>query len=175
MRDTCPKRTLLSDRDRAIMLFLLDTGVRAGELVAINLGEINPITGEVLISHGKGRKPRTAFIGIKSRKAIRAYLKQRRDTSPALWVAKGGERLTYWGLKMIMKRHATLAAVRTPEIHAFRRWFALTCLRAGVDAYSLQELMGHADLQILRRYLKQTYQDFRGAHNRASPVDNLDS
>lgn len=52
-------------------------------------------------------------------------------------------------------------------------WFALSCLRAGMNVYSLQELMGHADSQVLRRYLKQTKQDIRESHHRASPVDAL--
>jgi len=45
-------------------------------------------------------------------------------------------------------------------------------LRAGVDVFSLQKLMGHADLQVLRRYLKQTNQDVLEAHRKGSPVDN---
>ena len=84
-----------------------------------------------------------------------------------------GERITYWGVKDIMRRRANQAEVKTPELHAFRRWFALACLRAGMDVYSLQELMGHADLQVLRRYLKQTNQDIRESHHRANPVDNM--
>ena len=74
---------------------------------------------------------------------------------------------------MIMRRRANQAKVETPELHAFRRWFALSCLRAGMNVYSLQELMGHADLQVLRRYLKQTNQDLKDFHNRVNPVDNL--
>ena len=73
---------------------------------------------------------------------------------------------------MMICRRAKQANVQPPELHAFRRWFALTCLRAGMDIYSLQQLMGHADLQVLRRYLKQTNQDMREAHQKASPVDN---
>ena len=56
MMDACPKGTFLGDRDRAMMLFLLDTGVRASELVAVQLEEINPITGEVIIRRGEGKK-----------------------------------------------------------------------------------------------------------------------
>jgi integrase/recombinase XerD len=63
MIDACSKGTLPGERDRAIMLFLSDTGVRAAELVAINLDELNSITGEILSRKGKGRKPRTAFLG----------------------------------------------------------------------------------------------------------------
>jgi len=171
MIEVCPKN-LTGQRDKALMLFLLDTGVRAGELVSINLEDANPILGDVLIRVGKGRKPRTVFLGSKSRKALRTYLRLRRDSSSALWVTDEGERITYWGISSMMKRRSNQANVKTPELHSFRRWFALTCLRAGVDVYSLQELMGHADLQSLRRYLKQTNQDIREAHHRASPVDN---
>ena len=172
MMEVC-SHNLTGQRDKAIMLFLLDTGVRASELVSINLEDVNPITGDILVRVGKGRKPRTVYLGSKSRKALRAYLKLRQDSSNALWVTDEGERITYWGVKMIMRRRANQARVVTPELHAFRRWFALSCLRAGMNVYSLQELMGHADLQVLRRYLKQTDQDLKDFHNRVNPVDNL--
>jgi integrase/recombinase XerD len=159
-------------RDTAMMLFLLDTGVRASELVSINLEDVNPTTGDVLVRVGKGRKPRTVYLGSRSRKALRAYLKIRKDICDALWITYEEERLTFWGVKSLMIRRANQAHVRTPQLHAFRRWFALSCLRAGMNVYSLQELMGHADLQVLKRYLKQTNQDIRDAHFRASPVEN---
>lgn len=172
MIDACGDN-LTSRRDKALMLFLLDTGVRASELVSISLEDVKLTTGDTIIRQGKGRKERQVYLGSKSRKAVRAYLKLRRDSCKALWITDEGEPLTYWGLKMIMRRRAKQAKVKTPQLHAFRRWFALTCLRAGMDVYSLQELMGHTDLQVLRRYLKQTNQDIREAHHRASPIDNL--
>ena len=69
--EDCPKITFTGIRDRAIFLSLLDTGVRASEFLYMNLEDINPITGELLIRAGKGRKARTVFIGQKSRKAVR--------------------------------------------------------------------------------------------------------
>jgi integrase/recombinase XerD len=171
--DVCKKPTLMCRRDRAIILFLLDTGVRANELVSLDIQDVNPTTGDVLIRSGKGRKPRTVFLGSKSRKALRAYIKLRKDNSPALWINNIGDRLTYWGLKTMMRRRARQANVKTPEIHAFRRAFALNCLRAGMDVYTLQNLMGHRDLQVLRRYLKQTTDDLASAHLRYAPVDKL--
>lgn len=170
--DTC-EDGLIGKRDIAIMLFLLDTGVRASELVSIDLADINLFTGDIRIKLGKGRKERNAYLGAKTRKAIRSYLKERQDACTRLWVTDEGEALTYWGLRMIMLRRASQAKVKTPQLHAFRRWFALTCLRTGMDIYSLQKLMGHTDLQVLRRYLKQTDQDILEAHPRASPVDNI--
>lgn len=156
-----------------MFLFLLDTGVRASEAISISMQDIDFMTGEVILKQGKGRKDRRVFLGLQDEKRLRAYMKLRNAPSNAVWVTKEGEKLTYWGLKMMMRRRASLAMVSTPQLHAFRRWFALTCLRNGMDVYSLQELMGHADLQVLRRYLKQTNRDIREAHLRVSPVDNI--
>jgi integrase/recombinase XerD len=62
--------------------------------------------------------------------------------------------------------------VKTPGLHAFRRAFALNMLRAGVDIFSLQKLLGYAGLQVLRRYHAQTTEDILKAHRIGSPVDN---
>jgi site-specific recombinase XerD len=72
----------------------------------------------------------------------------------------------------VLIRHAKLAGVDIPSPHDFRRAFAINMLRAGVDVFSLQKLMGHADLQVLRRYLAQTTDDIAKAHRIGSPVDN---
>jgi integrase/recombinase XerD len=171
--DTCERDNFNGLRDKAIFMCLLDTGARANEFLNINLTDINPYTGEILIREGKGRKPRSVFIGQKSRKAMRQYLRLRSDNTPALWVTDDQtERLTYWGLKSMVVRRSRAAGVKTPELHAFRRQFAISCLRAGMNIYFLQKLMGHADLQVLNRYLKQTTQDVCEAHRQAGPVDN---
>jgi integrase/recombinase XerD len=66
-------------RDRAVLLCLLDTSARAAEFMALTLADIDLVTGVVSIRQGKGRKPRTVYLGRKSRKALRAYLKRRSD------------------------------------------------------------------------------------------------
>ncbi len=104
---------------------------------------------------------------------MRAYLAHRHDNCPALWITASGDRLQYWGLREVLRRRSRMAGIRPPQIHAFRRAFALNCLRAGMDLFTLQLLMGHADLQVLRRYLAQTDEDARKAHALASPVDTL--
>ena len=70
----------------------------------------------------------------------------------------------------ILTRRAKLADVKAPSLHSFRRAFAINMLRAGVDVFSLQKLMGHADLQVLRRYLEQTTEDISQVHRMGSPV-----
>ena len=79
--------------------------------------------------------------------------------------------MTYWELNEIIRRSANEAGIQKPHLHDFRRAFALNFFRNGGDINSLQKLMGHADLQVLRRYLAQTDEDLREAHNVFSPVD----
>jgi integrase/recombinase XerD len=171
MLDTCSS-DFHGARDEAILLALLDTGARALELCAMDFQDYNQVTGEIFIRQGKGRKPRIVYLGKKSRKVMRGYLKLRHDNSIALWVAQDGERISYWGLNEIIDRRARKAGVNKPSLHSFRRAFAINMLRAGVDVFSLQKLMGHADLQVLRRYLAQTTEDIAQAHRIGSPVDN---
>ncbi len=172
MVDTCQKGTFTGDRDKAILMCLLDTGSRAQEFLDINLEDINLVTGEILIRHGKGRKPRTVYLGVKSRKALRAYLRQRTIKDKALWVRDDGEgRLGYDGLRAVITRRAEAAGIETPTLHDFRRAFAINMLRAGIDLVTLSKLMGHASLTVLQRYLKQTTTDIENAFRMASPVD----
>lgn len=161
-------------RDKALILFLLDTGARASEVGYIERKDVNAVTGEVVIRHGKGDKERKVYLGSKSRKALRSYMRTRTDTSPALFVGRTRERLTYDGLKQAIERRGILAKVEPPPtLHAFRRAFAINCLRAGMNIYTLKELMGHEDLQILQRYLKVTDIDTENAHRLFAPVDKL--
>jgi integrase/recombinase XerD len=172
MLDTCGS-SFLGTRNRAILLFLLDTGLRARELLSINLEDVNLVTGNILVRKGKGSKPRTVFIGKETKRAVRAYLRERADILEALWVTDDQKRrLAYGGLRALLKRHARLARVGTPTAHAFRRAFAINMLRNGTDLVTLARLMGHSNLKVLQRYLKQLSGDLQEAHRRASPVDN---
>ena len=131
-------------------------------------GQMTRQHAQELLGIGKRR----FFVLLQQYRAIRAYLNNRTDSSDSLWITDQGEQLAYFGLREIIRRRAKKAKIETPSIHSFRRAFAINMLRAGVDIYSLQELMGHADLQVLRRYLKQTNEDIAQAHRVGSPVDN---
>lgn len=171
--DTCQRGDLIGERDRTLFLFLLDTGARAREACNMNIKDVDLNTGAVMIRYGKGGKTRMVFIGRTTRRAVRAYLRLRHDPSPALFVSKDEERLTYDGLRLLLERRAKRAKLSNkPKLHGFRRAFALNMLRSGVDIFVLQRLMGHADLQVLRRYLAQNDEDNQLAHMRGSPVDN---
>lgn len=171
---TCDK-TFTGERDKAIILALLDTGCRASEFCAIDLADLNPSTGAVILrgEKTKSRCQRMVFFGAKTLRQVTRYLRLRQDKCPALWVTKQGERFTYHTLRQVIRRRSKRAGVKEPGLHSFRRAFALSALRAGMDIYSLQRLMGHADLTVLRRYLAQTEADLCEAHKKASPVDRL--
>jgi len=175
MMKTCERGTFTGDRDEAILLCLLDTGARANEFLDIDLTDINQARGDILIRQGKGSKPRQVYLGRQSRRALRKYLKHRKDNNTALWVTHprfDSERIKYDGLRSLLSRRANLAKVDKPTPHDFRRAFALSMLRNGTDLYTLAKLMGHEGITVLQRYLKQTYNDTEAAHRKAGPVDN---
>ncbi len=171
----CQRRTFTGDRDRAMLLALLDTGCRASEFLNLNLSDVDLSSGAVIVKQGKGRKFRTVFLGAKSRRELLRCFRHRATMKPsnAVWVTCAGSRLTYWGLRHVVRRRAKKAGVPTPSLHSFRRAFALLSLRNGMDVYSLQKLMGHSDLSVLRRYLAQTQEDLQAAHEKAGPVDRM--
>lgn len=96
-------------RDKAMILGLLDTGARAQEFLNLNAQDVDLATGSILIRKGKGNKPRMAFLGRKTKKSLRAYLRIRHDTSPSLWVSIYGDRMNYAALRCMLRRRTRLA------------------------------------------------------------------
>jgi len=174
MIEACKGKRFTELRDKALLLFLLDTGARASEALDVDLADVNFPTGGVFIRKGKGNKSRMVYFGKTARRALTAYLKARKDDNPALWVNEQGERFTRYGLDKTLRLRAKQAGITSaPSAHDFRRAFALNMLRLGCDVFTLQRLMGHSDLTVLRRYLAQTEADLQQAHRRFSPVENL--
>jgi len=75
MLTTCARRTWAGDRDRALLLALLDTGARASEFVSLNVADVNLSTGSVIIRKGKGGKTRVAFLGASCRREVLRWLR----------------------------------------------------------------------------------------------------
>ena len=172
--ETCDPAKLIGARDYAIILALLDTGLRASEFLALNVGDADTESGTVKVRHTKGGRQRITFFGEKATRSISTYLEFRQvNADSPLWASRVGKRLSYTGLRDILRRRAERAGIEAPTLHSFRRAFALLCLRRGVDVYSLQRLMGHSDLSVLRRYLAQTEDDLRRAHQQANPADTF--
>lgn len=144
------------ERDKTICLFLLETGCRGSELVGINANDIDWDNGTCRI-FGKGRKERQVYMSVRLRKQVKRYLltfnNQPKGNSPLFTAYSSGERLTYWGLEQLMERLQKRAGIEKIRTHTFRRTFATTQLRNGMNIYLLAKLMGHSDIQVLRHYL----------------------
>jgi integrase/recombinase XerD len=171
MVDAC--LTDLADRDRAILLTLVDTGARRAELTALDMGDIDLASGEVMIRRGKGNKSRFVRLGEKCRKAVRRYLKGRKELtlSSPLFATDEEDRLTFPGLRQIIRRRAVDAGVKVPGLHDFRRCCAIAMYRNGVDIYTISKYLGHAGIAITTRYIRLVDADVTEAHRRGSPVD----
>lgn len=171
----CDPKGATGARDRAILLGLWDTGCRASELAALDVGDVDLATGAVVVRRGKGRKPRVTFLGVRARRELLRYLRTREGAGPTapLFATVDGGRLKYTGLRDIIRRRAQAAGIAAPCLHAFRRAFALDSLRNGADVFSLQLMLGHAGLGVLRRYLQQTQDDLQRVHEQTGPVDRL--
>ena len=161
-----------ADRDKTILLILLDTGIRLGELCRLRVGDINLENGEVYIrSHRDGRKSksRTVYIGARTKQAVWKYvarLQANPDQTMPLFELKDSS--IHWLIKRIGKN----AHVPNTYPHKFRHTFAVNYLRNGGDVFSLQRLLGHATLNMTRQYVNLAKTDIAGAHRVASPVDN---
>jgi site-specific recombinase XerD len=173
MLATCKRRTFLGDRDRAIMLALLDTGCRANEFLSLDVSDLNLSTGAAVVQRGKGNKTRVAFLGSKARRAVARYLRHREYRTRPLWVTVHGGRMRYHGLRSMLRNRARKAGVDVPGPHAFRRAFCLAMLRNGADLLTISRLMGHAGVSLISRYAQQLREDLRQVHAQAGPVDTF--
>lgn len=164
-----------NERDEAIVLVLLDSGLRASELCALDMGDVDKATGAIHVRSGKGQKDRVSYIGPHTRKRLARYLHiERQGESGALFVSQQHHtRMTYYGLAQLLIRLRDAANVPHLTAHALRRTFALNSLRAGMNIFVLAKLMGHADLTVLRQYLQLVEDDLQDAHKRADVVGNM--
>ncbi len=138
-------------RERAIVLVLVDTGVRASELVRLTLAGVDLDAGRVLIRQGKGKRDRLVFLRPQTTSTIRAYLAERAQVEPKASLfpsTRTGGPLTPNGLLQLCRRLGCKAGVDQCHPHKFRRTFATWALRSGMNIHAVQRLMGHADLDI---------------------------
>jgi len=168
-------------RDEAMILFLLDTGLRASELCHLKIGEVDMRTGKVIIKHGdeggaKGGKGRTVFIGKSTRRVVWRYLvdrEDREDSDAPIFLNCGSHPFNPNSLRHLIVRLAEKAGVKEAHPHKFRHTFAITYLRSGGDVFTLQALLGHSSLDMVRHYAQIAEINIERAHRKASPVDNM--
>jgi integrase/recombinase XerD len=166
-----------SERDQAIILVLMDTGMRASELCTMKVGDMALNTGSIK-GKGKGSKERIVQIGRRTSQALWKYLVPRLDSArddDRVFVVdwpNDPRPMTRQVLGTLLRRIGERADVKKVHPHKFRHSFAINYLRNGGDVFTLQELLGHADLEMVRRYARVAQIDCANAHRQASPVDN---
>lgn len=166
-------------RDRALVLFFLDTGLRCQELCDLRIGDVDREARHVLISAGKGGKGRVVAYSADVANALNRYMRRRGGwdalgpTAP-LFVARSGDTLTVNGVRMLMQRRFGAAGVEWNGTHAFRRAAGIAFLEAGGDPTDLKELMGWSSWSMLHRYTKATARSRAlRAHEQHSPVARM--
>jgi site-specific recombinase XerD len=171
----CDPRALTGTRDRAIMLLLYSTGMRAGELIRLRAEDLNTTQGTLMIRRAKSRKFRVVPLGPKVEKAIARYLHHPArlavDDAP-LFLTRAGEPLTINGLRMILRRRGAQAGVKANP-HKWRHSAAIQYLRAGGRVETLQQLLGHSTIAMTLHYARLTVDDVAAGHESADPTRAL--
>ncbi|MET0727420.1 MAG: tyrosine-type recombinase/integrase [Acidimicrobiales bacterium] len=164
--DTSAVRT----RDDAVLEVLYGSGLRVGELCALDLGDLDLPRGRATV-WGKGGKQRTIPLGEPAVDALRAWLEQRRDLltpgSPveAIFLNRRGRRLTPRDVRRLLDRRAPAPT----HPHALRHTFATHLLDGGADLRAVQELLGHADLATTQRYTHVSRERLRSVYDATHP------
>jgi integrase/recombinase XerC/integrase/recombinase XerD len=168
---------VLGARLYVIVLVLLDTGIRAGELVGLTL-ENTFVDDDYLKVMGKGQKERIVPFGATTKKALLRYIHTFRpsplhDGIDQLILSTDGTPLTYSGLAQSVKRLGKKVGVPRLHAHLFRHTFAVRYLMNGGDIMTLRLILGHADLTVTQQYMHLAQAHVQIQHHRFSPVDRL--
>lgn len=164
----------LGSRNRAIILVLLDAGVRLMELTGIKLQDVNTSNGNIRVM-GKGSKERIVRIGKVTQKSLWRYINCRPNGRDELWLTEEGELLTPSAVQCMIKRMKQRARITGDgAVHRFRHTFAVSFLRSDKNVFNLQYLLGHSSLDMVRRYTSALgMEDALKAHEKSSPADNM--
>ncbi|NOR16531.1 tyrosine-type recombinase/integrase [candidate division WOR-3 bacterium] len=143
-------------RNRAIMEILYSCGLRAGELVGLNISDIDFNRDEVKIK-GKGDKQRIVPLGRAAKDAVLKYIDVRKSNVPQLFLNYRGGRLTTRSIQYIVRKHLMkLARAAGTNPHILRHSFATHLLENGADLRAVQELLGHSSLSTVQIYTHLT-------------------
>lgn len=166
-------------RDEALLLFLLDTGVRATEICTILIGDLDMTmrTASVL---GKGGKRRQVPFGRRAGKALWNYLKGRPQAKhlpvfTGVGGHKAGEPMTRSGVTQLIARLGDGANIQARcSAHTFRHTFAINFLMNGGNQMTLMQILGHTDVKMTARYVHFSQANVAEQHRKFSPADNMD-
>jgi site-specific recombinase XerD len=173
--DRIPARTPLEIRDRAMFELAYSCGLRAEEIVNLDLESID-FEGEQLRVLGKGSKERLAPIGEPAQRALRRYLEKGRHAladqrgEPALFLSRTGRRLSTSDVRRRLQKWVSeLAMAGRISPHALRHSFATHLLEGGADLRAIQELLGHSSVTTTQVYTRVEPSRLRREYKRAHP------
>ena len=171
--------TPLGFRDRCIILILLDTGIRLSELAGLTIHDVNLERGELKVM-GKGQKQRLVPIGASVQKALWKYLNKYRPDPPypsidSLFLNRMSMPMSPDSIYRMIKRRGEEAGIQGVRCspHTLRHTFAKNFLLNGGDVFTLQKILGHTSLEVVRMYVNLVSDDILRQHRKYSPVDMM--
>jgi site-specific recombinase XerD len=156
----CGGKDFRARRDEAILRLMAETGLRAGEVLALTVADLDAVKGMAVVRRGKGGKGRVVPFGPHTGRALDRYLRMRRHhqlaDSQALWLGDRGQGLGYYGLRMALKHRADAAGITNFHPHLMRHTAASRWLAAGGSEGGLMAVAGWAKRDMLDRYTRST-------------------
>ena len=163
LRDSC-----LHIRDLAMIDLLYSTGIRVGELVNLNISDINFEEKECIV-YGKGNKQRKVYFDAKAKVHLKRYLEQRKDYSEALFVTLDSpfERLKISGVEIRLRKLGRLALLdQRVHPHKFRRSMATRAIDKGMPIEQVQKLLGHQQIDTTMHYAMVNQSNVKISHRK---------
>jgi len=159
----CAGPDLRDRRDEAVVRLMLESGMRAGEVVGLGVADIDLPRGLATVRRGKGGKGRVVPFGPQTGRALDRYLRLRRPhrlaDSAALWLGDRGKGFSYYGLHAALKYRAGLAGIADFHPHVLRHTAASRWLAAGGSEGGLMAVAGWSRRDMIDRYTAATASD----------------
>jgi site-specific recombinase XerD len=174
----CHGKEFLDRRDEAIVRFMAETAVRAGELLGMMLpADIDLDRGVATVRRGKGGKGRVVPFGSQTAAALDRYMRARRahrlaDSGP-MWLGGGGQTFGYHGLNVAIKKRAEAAGIKNFHLHLLRSTAATRWLRARGSEQGLMAIAGWSSRQMLDRYTGASASERAAAEARSLNLGEL--
>lgn len=160
--------TEIGTRNRAMIAFMLDTGVRRAEVANLELKDLDIAEGQARII-GKGRKERFVFFAPSTTGLLKRWLAIRGDEPGSMFW------LSFEGVKMVFNRIKREAGLKVFHPHQLRHTTATNLLSGGADTHSVRRMLGHASVLTTERYLSMSASDLKAKHASASPYERVNS
>lgn len=164
-------------RDRAIMELLYSTGIRRAECVRLKVYDVDYKGGYLRINQGKGGKDRVVPLGKKACDWLKEYILKVRTQllnnnreERILFINRYGDPLTGQSINLIIKTHARKAKLtKQVTVHALRRSFATHMLKNQANPIYIQRILGHSNMEVLKKYIKIAGIDLKKTHRKTHP------